>query len=79
MSYAQFLQPQPSAFTLWTRKLHRWIGIVFLLTVALNFAWRPFAPAPMWLTYLPLPFLFAMMISGIFMLVKHYRDKARKA
>ena len=77
MSYAQFMAPQPSKFTVWNRKLHRWIRIVFLMTVALNFAWRPFAPAPTWLTYLPLPFLFAMMISGLIMLVSHYRQKGR--
>ena len=78
MSYAQFMQPQPSAFTVWTRKLHRWIGIVFLLTVAANFVTMAFGKPPLWVTYAPLPFLFAMMFSGIFMLVKHYRDTARK-
>ncbi len=77
MSYAQFMQApvKPSPFTVWTRRLHRWIGIVFLITVAANFATMAFGKPPMWVVYAPLPPLFAMMITGLVMLVKHYRDK----
>jgi len=78
MSYAQFMQPQPqpSRFTQWNRRLHRWIGIVFLITVAANFITMAFGKPPMWVVYAPLPPLFAMMATGLIMLVNHYRAKA---
>ena len=85
MSYAQFIQPQnpdkprSPRFTLWTHRLHRWIGIVFLITVAANFIVMAFGKPPMWVVYAPLPPLFAMMFTGLVMLVKHYRAKALSA
>ena len=83
MSYAQFMQPQakgdaqPSPFTVWTHRLHRWIGIALLVTVATNFTVMAFTKPPMWVVYAPLPPLFAMMATGLVMLVKHYRAKMR--
>lgn len=81
MSYAQFMQPhpqpQPSRLTSWNRRAHRWIGIVFLITVATNFIVMAFGKPPMWIVYAPLPPLFAMMFTGLVMLVIHYRAKAR--
>jgi len=79
MSYAQFMQPQPSRLTLWNRRLHRWIGIVFLITVATNFIVMAFGKPPMWVVYAPLPPLFAMMATGLVMLVNHYRTKVSTA
>ena len=55
------------------RKWHRWLSMAFLATVIAIFAVQAFAMPPMWLYYLPLPFLFALMLSGIYMLVRHYR------
>lgn len=55
------------------RKWHRWISIMFVATVIAIFAVQAFAIPPQWLYYLPLPFLFALMLSGIYMLVRHYR------
>ncbi len=80
MSYAQFMQPQPqpSRLTVWNRKAHRWIGIIFMITVATNFIVMAFGKPPMWVVYAPLPFLFAMMATGLVMLVTYYRAKARK-
>ena len=79
MSYAQFLQPQakPSPFTVWLHRLHRWIGIALLVTVATNFIVMAFGKPPMWVVYAPLGPLFAMMATGLVMLVKYYRGKAR--
>ena len=77
MSYAQFMQPQPSRLTQWTHRAHRWIGIVFLITVATNFVVMAFGKPPMWVVYAPLGPLFAMMATGLVMLVKYYRGKAR--
>ncbi len=83
MSYAQFMQPQgreprqPSRFALWNRRLHRWIGILFLIAVAANFITMAFGKPPMWVVYAPLPPLFAMMFTGLIMLMKHYLAKGR--
>jgi len=55
------------------RKWHRWISMTFLATVVVIFAVQAFRTPPMWLYYLPLPFLFALMLSGIYMLFRHYR------
>lgn len=55
------------------RKWHRWLSMAFLATVVAIFAVQAFMMPPQWLYYLPLPFLFALMLSGIYMLVRHYR------
>ena len=57
---------QPSS---WVRRTHRWISILFLLTVAANFAVRIAGPSPALITYAPLPPLFLLMGSGLVMLV----------
>ena len=51
------------------RRTHRWISILFLLTVAANFAVRIAGPSPAWITYAPLPPLFLLMGSGLVMLI----------
>lgn len=55
------------------RKWHRRISMAFLATVIGVFAIQSFTMPPMWLYYLPLPFLFALMLNGVYMLVRHYR------
>lgn len=55
------------------RTWHRWVSMMFLATVIVIFALQAFTTLPQWLYYLPLPFLFALMLSGIYMLVRHYR------
>jgi len=53
----------------WLRRTHRWIAVLFLLTVAANFAARVAGASPGWVTYGPLPPLFALMASGLVMLL----------
>lgn len=60
------------------RSFHRWVSILFTATVAMNFAVMAFATPPLWVTYSPLPPLFLLLGSGIFMLVKHYLPSAGK-
>lgn len=50
-----------------SRQFHRWVGIIFTLTVAANFAVMAFGPPPPWITYSPLPFLFLQMASGLWL------------
>ena len=39
----------------WIRQTHRWLAIVFTLTVIANFAVRALGEPPAWITYSPLP------------------------
>lgn len=55
------------------RQLHRWISMVFTLIVVGVFAVQAFTMPPEWVYFLPLPFLFFLMLSGIYMFVRHYR------
>ena len=61
----------------WLRQAHRWLSIVFTMTVVANFAamalWKP----PMWLVYSPLPPLFLMLFTGLYMFVLPYAAKWR--
>jgi hypothetical protein len=59
----------------WIRQSHRWISIVFTLTVIANFAVRPFGEPPAWVTYAPLAPLFLLLFSGLYMFVLPYTAK----
>jgi hypothetical protein len=65
-------------WTMWNRQLHRWLGIVFTLTVIANFAVRAFGEPPAWLTYSPLPPLFLQLFSGLYMFFRPYMLKRRE-
>jgi len=63
------------------RQSHRWLSIVFTLTVILNFAVRALAsgePSP-WITYSPLPPLFLQLISGLYLFALPYFSRAPQA
>ena len=59
------------------RQFHRWISIIFTSTVAANFIAMVLGKPPMWLVYAPLPFLFLLMFSGLYMFALPYFTKAR--
>jgi hypothetical protein len=64
----------------WTRAIrqaHRWLSIIFTLTVMANFAVMAFRQPPPWVTYSPLPPLFLMLFSGLYMFVLPYTRKGR--
>lgn len=69
MSWAQRMQQS-----------HRWLSIVFTLTVVANFAYRAAAAGepPMWLTYAPLPPLFLQLVSGLYLFALPYMAKGRQ-
>ena len=55
-----------------TPRVHRWISIIFTLTVIANFVAVGIGkPAP-WLYYAPLPPLFLLMFSGLYMFAQPY-------
>jgi hypothetical protein len=50
--------------------------MIFTLTVAANFATMAFGQPPMWLVYAPLPPLFLLMFSGLYLFALPYFAKA---
>lgn len=61
----------------WIRQSHRWLSIAFTLTVIANFVAMALGVPPPWIVYAPLPFLFLMMATGLFMFVHPYITKGR--
>jgi len=66
---------------LWIRQGHRWLALVFTVTVVANFvarALRPGEPPPV-LTYSPLPPLFLLLFSGLYLFALPYIGRRRSA
>jgi hypothetical protein len=58
------------------RQLHRWVSILFTLTVIANFVAMGTsngAMPPAAITYSPLPFLFTLLVTGLYLFVLPYR------
>ena len=59
----------------WMRQIHRWVSIVFTLTVIANFvalARGGGAMPPPWITYSPLPPLAVLLLTGLYLFVLPY-------
>jgi hypothetical protein len=54
------------------RQTHRWLSIIFTATVIANFAAMALGPPPVWLVYAPLPPLFLMLASGLYLFALPY-------
>jgi hypothetical protein len=65
--------------SLWIRHAHRWLSLAFTVTVVANFVVRAFGEPPAWVTFSPLPPLFLLLFSGLYMFVLPYAAKWRKA
>jgi len=61
----------------WIRQTHRWLSIIFTLTVAANFITMAFGQPPAWVVYSPLLPLFLLLFSGLYMFVLPYAAKWR--
>ena len=59
------------------RQLHRWLAIGFMVPVAANFVAYGVAEPPAWLVYAPLPPLFLLMFTGLYMFVLPYVERRR--
>jgi hypothetical protein len=56
----------------WIRQSHRWVSMIFVLTVIVNFAALAMGHMVLWLNYLPLPPLFYLMGTGLYMFALPY-------
>jgi hypothetical protein len=66
-------------WNLWIRQSHRWLSIAFTLTVIANFAVRIGGEPPLWVTYSPLPPLFLLLFSGLYMFaLPHVRRRSKE-
>jgi len=63
----------------WIRQSHRWLSIAFTLTVIANFAAMTQGTPPAWITYSPLPPLFLLLFSGLYLFALPYVTKWRRA
>ena len=63
----------------WVRQFHRWLSILFTLTVAANFLALGLGQGepPPWVTYAPLVPLFLLLFSGLYLFVLPYTTKRR--
>ena len=77
--YAQYMQAQAREVRVnkLIRQSHRWLSIIFTLTVIANFVAMAFGPVPALITYSPLPPLFLMLLTGLYMFFLPYFPKKR--
>ena len=54
------------------RQTHRWLSILFTVTVIANFVTMAFGTPPAWMVYSPLLPLFLLLFSGLYMFVLPY-------
>ena len=60
------------------RQIHRWLSIIFTLTVIANFIVRAKGEPPHWVTYSPLLPLFLLLFSGLYLFVLPYSLQWRR-
>jgi hypothetical protein len=56
----------------WIRQSHRWLSIIFTLTVIANFVAMGIGQPPPWVVYAPLPPLVLMLLTGLYMFALPY-------
>ena len=61
----------------WIRQIHRWLSIIFTATVAANFIAMALGTPPSWIVYSPLPPLFLLMFTGLYMFALPYAANGR--
>lgn len=60
------------------RQFHRWVSIIFTLTVAANLVamgLNPGVQPPPYIVYSPLPFLFLLLFTGLYLFALPYFAK----
>jgi len=56
----------------WIRQIHRWVAIVFTLTVIANFVTLARGGGVTWVTYAPLPPLAFLLLTGLYLFALPY-------
>ena len=63
----------------WIRQVHRWLSIIFTLTVIANFVAMSQGEPPPWVTYSPLLPLFLLLFTGLYLFALPYITRRRRA
>ena len=63
----------------WIRQIHRWLSIVFTVSVLITFVALSRENPPVWVSYTPLPPLFALLATGLYLFALPYVAKWRGA
>lgn len=63
----------------WIRESHRWLSIAFTLVVIANFVAIGLGRPVVWLYYVPLPPLFLLLFTGLYMFVLPYAARWQTA
>lgn len=64
----------------WVRQIHRWVSIIFTITVIANFvaiAQSGGGMPPAWITYSPLLPLALLLFSGLYLFALPYTRRSR--
>ena len=61
----------------WIRQTHRWLSLVFTLSVIANFVAMARGTPPAWVTYAPLLPLALLLLSGLYLFALPYLAKER--
>ncbi|MFJ6194748.1 hypothetical protein [Micromonospora sp. NPDC092111] len=61
----------------WLRQVHRWLSIVFTVTVIICFVALGVG-LPAWVFYLPLPPLALLLFTGLYLFVLPYTSRWRR-
>jgi hypothetical protein len=61
----------------WVRQIHRWLSIAVTLNVIANFIGMGLGSPPAWVVYSPLPPLFLLLFTGLYIFVLPYAAKLR--
>jgi hypothetical protein len=69
------------SWSMWIRQIHRWLSIIFTVTVIANFVAMGLGEPPTWVVYSPLLPLFLLLFTGLYMFVlphaTHWRSVRR--
>ena len=66
----------------WIRQIHRWLSIAFTITVIANVVALGLGqgkPPPDWVVYSPLPPLFLLLLTGLYLFALPYAARWRSA
>ncbi|WP_011579972.1 MULTISPECIES: hypothetical protein [Chelativorans] len=61
----------------WIRQIHRWLSIIFTITVIANFVAMGLGEPPAFVVYSPLLPLFLLMFTGLYMFALPYARRWR--
>jgi membrane protein CcdC involved in cytochrome C biogenesis len=60
----------------WIRQIHRWLSIAFTVTVIVNLVAMRVGEPPAWVVYSPLPPLFLLLFTGLYMFALPYLGRS---